>query len=129
TVPAILLLSFNTRRPPRSTLFPYTTLFRSRSYGIHVAERAGLPEAVISRARVILEELESRSETAATGQLNLFQFMAEPEREKGGMSAKEKQVIEDLLSWDVLRTPPLDTVQFLYELQRRLRDDEKSGGR
>ncbi|MBO2532981.1 DNA mismatch repair protein MutS [Planifilum fulgidum] len=100
-----------------------------RSYGIHVAERAGLPEAVISRARVILEELESRSETAATGQLNLFQFMAEPEREKGEMSAKEKQVIEDLLSWDVLRTPPLDTVQFLYELQRRLRDDEKSGGR
>src|SRR3712207_8348998 len=25
------------RRPPRSTLFPYTTLFRSREYGAHVA--------------------------------------------------------------------------------------------
>ena len=99
-----------------------------RSYGIHVAERAGLPEAVISRARVILEELESRAETAASGQLNLFQFMAESEREKGEMSTREKQVIEDLLSWDVLRTPPLDTVQFFYELQRRLRDAEKSGG-
>src|SRR5690348_17390430 len=24
------------RRPPRSTLFPYTTLFRSRSNGVHV---------------------------------------------------------------------------------------------
>ncbi|PRX41818.1 DNA mismatch repair protein MutS [Planifilum fimeticola] len=100
-----------------------------RSYGIHVAERAGLPETLISRARVILEELESRAETAASGQLNLFQFMAEPEREKGEMSAREKQVIEDLLSWDVLRTPPLDTVQFFYELQRRLRDDDRSGGR
>src|SRR5256886_7612607 len=25
------------RRPPRSTLFPYTTLFRSRRFGIHLA--------------------------------------------------------------------------------------------
>src|SRR5260221_9752829 len=23
------------RRPPRSTLFPYTTLFRSRAHGVH----------------------------------------------------------------------------------------------
>src|SRR3712207_8576682 len=28
------------RRPPRSTLFPYTTLFRSRSAGHHRAEEA-----------------------------------------------------------------------------------------
>src|SRR5256885_16464838 len=26
------------RRPPRSTLFPYTTLFRSQSLGLHVIE-------------------------------------------------------------------------------------------
>src|SRR5256885_10059524 len=26
------------RRPPRSTLFPYTTLFRSRAGGIHPAD-------------------------------------------------------------------------------------------
>src|SRR5256885_7756705 len=25
------------RRPPRSTLFPYTTLFRSRGLGVHAA--------------------------------------------------------------------------------------------
>src|SRR5256885_4538891 len=29
------------RRPPRSTLFPYTTLFRSRSCGPAVAARGG----------------------------------------------------------------------------------------
>src|SRR3712207_8004338 len=27
------------RRPPRSTLFPYTTLFRSRPIGAHVLDR------------------------------------------------------------------------------------------
>src|SRR2546429_8047558 len=30
------------RRPPRSTLFPYTTLFRSRSHGDHVQSLIGL---------------------------------------------------------------------------------------
>src|SRR5690606_1400178 len=34
-----------------------------RSYGIHVAERAGLPQAVISWAKVMLEALESRGVT------------------------------------------------------------------
>src|SRR5256885_7976477 len=33
------------RRPPRSTLFPYTTLFRSRQRS-HVGERANGPAAV-----------------------------------------------------------------------------------
>src|SRR3712207_9148333 len=28
------------RRPPRSTLFPYTTLFRSRQIGVEIAEGA-----------------------------------------------------------------------------------------
>src|SRR2546430_9264579 len=35
------------RRPPRSTLFPYTTLFRSRSPG---AKRLGLPWGQFSSA-------------------------------------------------------------------------------
>src|SRR5260221_5348184 len=41
------------RRPPRSTLFPYTTLFRSSTSGCHQAlmsplsERQNLPEVVM----------------------------------------------------------------------------------
>jgi len=33
------------RRPPRSTLFPYTTLFRSAEVILHTAIYAGLPAA------------------------------------------------------------------------------------
>src|SRR5947199_3987987 len=33
------------RRPPRSTLFPYTTLFRSRFFGEHLAARRPRREA------------------------------------------------------------------------------------
>src|SRR3712207_7720676 len=30
------------RRPPRSTLFPYTTLFRSQMHGLRVSKEVGL---------------------------------------------------------------------------------------
>src|SRR3712207_7074555 len=46
------------RRPPRSTLFPYTTLFRSRDYvyvwvdGIHTGVRLGQDERLCSLVMV-----------------------------------------------------------------------------
>src|SRR3712207_7960196 len=40
------------RRPPRSTLFPYTTLFRSQRVPVRRAKRRVAPEAaVVNRAR------------------------------------------------------------------------------
>src|SRR6266536_3678753 len=43
------------RRPPRSTLFPYTTLFRSRQAGL-------LPELGALRRAIVRVHLEARSE-------------------------------------------------------------------
>src|SRR2546422_7854387 len=51
------------RRPPRSTLFPYTTLFRSRTWGRR--DPIGLYEEYLKeegRTSRELEEVESRSE-------------------------------------------------------------------
>jgi DNA mismatch repair protein MutS len=47
-----------------------------RSYGIHVAQMAGLPSAVISRAEQVLEKLESESVRAKAGEMaaNLSKF-------------------------------------------------------
>src|SRR2546425_13349012 len=53
---SIATVSFNffflmIRRPPRSTLFPYTTLFRSHSVGIYVpGGKAAYPSTVIMTA-------------------------------------------------------------------------------
>src|SRR3712207_6872058 len=38
------------RRPPRSTLFPYTTLFRSQGRADHLCRQADLPDEVAAAA-------------------------------------------------------------------------------
>src|SRR5438045_7802041 len=47
-----------TRRPPSSTLFPYTTLFRSR--GCHERARRVLQERSELQLRTVVRELERR---------------------------------------------------------------------
>ena len=43
------------RRPPRSTLFPYTTLFRSVRRGAHVTEQEALDDYQRDNEKVVLE--------------------------------------------------------------------------
>src|SRR4030066_424796 len=51
------------RRPPRSTLFPYTTLFRSRRLGLSfipgIANGAALPVVQVKRSEEHTSELQS----------------------------------------------------------------------
>src|SRR2546428_8152107 len=44
------------RRPPRSTLFPYTTLFRSHTGAVHREDRGGLLEFLL-RDEFVVKEL------------------------------------------------------------------------
>jgi len=84
-----------------------------RSYGIHVAQLAGLPRQVIQRAAEILGELEQNSHRAPVApalgqpqQLALFSI-SDPVAEE----------IEDL---DISAMTPLEALNKLYELQRAL---------
>src|SRR2546427_12360858 len=47
------------RRPPRSTLFPYTTLFRSRGRGVDVAMGLLAEEAAALNAPFLFSRLQS----------------------------------------------------------------------
>ncbi|ACA59094.1 DNA mismatch repair protein MutS [Candidatus Desulforudis audaxviator MP104C] len=91
-----------------------------RSYGIQVARLAGLPPAVIVRAREVLERLENgqaaeRWKRSATAQLELF-----PRQ-------KEHPVLSELRRLDVLNMTPLEALSKLDEWQRRL-IRERTGG-
>ena len=90
----------------------------SRSYGIQVARLAGLPEAVIARAREVLAGLESpraASDHPAPPQLPLF---AAP----GGAAedAAAHAVLDELRAFDPDRTAPLDALLALRSLRDRL---------
>ena len=86
-----------------------------RSYGVHVAELAGLPKAVVQRARDVLHELESGTGNghrarAPSPQLELF---PQPAPEDGLRDA--------LAAIDVESMTPLDALNRLFELRERAR--------
>src|SRR5438445_7322859 len=57
------------RRPPRSTLFPYTTLFRSRGANLAAGRvEADVPRGVADRARLLLRSGLSRPRSAERGE-------------------------------------------------------------
>lgn len=87
-----------------------------RSYGVHVAQLSGMPQAVIDKARTVLSQLESERETAASEtdeQLSFFLSEPPPQPE-------HKDILDDLKRWDVYNRSPLESAQFLEELQKKL---------
>jgi DNA mismatch repair protein MutS len=88
----------------------------SRSFGIAVARLAGLPEAVLSRARALLVAFEQAPGGSLEPQLDLFQRPAEPP----GPRDEETAVIEQLRALDPNRLTPLEALALLAELKRRV---------
>ena len=85
-----------------------------RSYGIHVAQLAGLPKPVIRRAEELLEELEEGQRDHATGnapreaatlQLSLF--------------GAKNPVLEELEKLDVNALSPLEALNKLFEWKKK----------
>lgn len=102
------------------------------SYGIHVAKLADLPDGVIERARVILNELENGSTSTKqkpnenkrtvdekSGQLSFFMENGR-KREKRSRNKQEEEVLGSLKTMDLLSMTPLDAINKLYALQKSL---------
>ncbi len=94
----------------------------SRSYGIEVARLAGLPSAIIARAREILNNLE-RGEFDDAGQARLA-HSAESGRAAAQMALfapAESRVIEELRIVEVDRMTPVEALNALARMAARLR--------
>lgn len=99
-----------------------------KSYGIHVAELANLPQKLIGRARHILEQLESSeekiivpAETAVNApetqeevQLSMF-----PIEEKTVRTKQEQSLIKVIKNIDLMHMTPMDAMSTLYDLQKK----------
>ncbi len=88
-----------------------------RSYGVHVAELAGLPRTVIARADEILADLEAKG---AAGPRKLG--MATGPRQLG-LFVTSHPIVEDLKKLDVNGLSPLAALNVLFELQQRARQE------
>ncbi|WP_374763216.1 DNA mismatch repair protein MutS [Yunchengibacter salinarum] len=93
-----------------------------RSYGIQVARLAGLPEAVIARARTVLDTLESserNSGGALSQDLPLFQSL--PDRRHGpatpATDPAAEAVAHRLRSLNPDTLTPREALELLYELR------------
>lgn len=93
----------------------------TQSFGIHVAELAGLPRDVLRRSREILKELE-KNETAVGSALldkmaqdQLTFFGAKP-----SIPEHLNDLEQDLKSLDIMNLTPMQALQKLHELKTRI---------
>jgi len=88
-----------------------------KSYGIHVAELAGIPRPVINRAQEILAQFEAASDQSsddpqiASKQLHLF--------------SEADPLLEEIRALDLNSLSPLEALNRLYEWQQRFGRDDR----
>jgi DNA mismatch repair protein MutS len=93
-----------------------------KSYGIHVAQLAGIPRQVVRRAEEVLEELERKGE--GRGRRKAMREMVMPQALQLTLFAAEPHpLVEELKSLEVDELTPLEALTRLYELRRRARED------
>jgi DNA mismatch repair protein MutS len=91
-----------------------------RSYGIQVARLAGIPPAVIDRARAILSALE-QDELSRGGRPSLSGTPAEPQRQLGLFQSPPAAIDalrEKLIKLDLERMTPIEALTLLAELRK-----------
>ena len=95
-----------------------------KSYGIHVAELAGLPSELLQRARELLEGFENQKTSEkkllpSSEQISFFDLQSEePAAEQ---PAEEIEILENLKAVDLANTTPLQGLQILFELKAKLK--------
>jgi DNA mismatch repair protein MutS len=98
-----------------------------RSYGVHVAELAGVPRALTRRAREILTDLERRA--ASDGTMGRRRVMSSPAPDNLTMQltlfAPPSPVVTAISELDVEALSPLEALTKLFEL-KRLAEGESS---
>jgi DNA mismatch repair protein MutS len=91
-----------------------------RSYGIHVAQLAGLPRTVIARAEQILTTLESSAGTKPTAALSALP----PLNTTSLPAAKPSPTVLKLKALDVDALSPKDALDMLYQLAASARTEQ-----
>ncbi|WP_456396721.1 DNA mismatch repair protein MutS [Desulfurobacterium sp.] len=92
-----------------------------KSYGIHVAELAGLPKSVIERAREILMSIEEKNQFKEM-ELPLLNLQKYEKREtEQTITETKNELIKELENIDISTTTPLDALMILARLKKMIK--------
>jgi len=90
-----------------------------KSYGIHVAQLAGLPKKAIERAQELLLELEQKHPESPQPQSTI----TVKEIESMPISLFTSSLVDELLTLDVMTITPLEALNILYTLQKQAKQE------
>jgi DNA mismatch repair protein MutS len=90
-----------------------------RSYGVHVAQLAGLPRAVINRAWEVLGELEKPEDSRKTSGKRSARVA--PPAMQMPLFNQSQPIVDEVAALDVPNLTPLEAINKLYELQEKAR--------
>ena len=86
-----------------------------KSYGIHVAQLAGLPSKVIQRAKEVLADLETCAVREATAPT--------VKKEEPPLTLFGSALSEELLALDVMSLTPIEALNTLFRLQNQAKEE------
>jgi DNA mismatch repair protein MutS len=92
-----------------------------KSYGIHVAQLAGLPKAVVHRAEEVMSELENNGDVKVLPGVKPRPRQKTPQ-EQIPLFGQKSPVADEILKLDISSMTPLEAITKLYELQRKVKE-------
>ena len=94
-----------------------------KSYGIHVAELAGLPKPVVQRARDVLAALESQPDGRRPR--DGARASRRPDAEQLPLLAPASPLVDAIAALEIDAMTPLEAITTLYELREKAREEGK----
>ncbi|MCX5998027.1 MAG: DNA mismatch repair protein MutS [Chloroflexi bacterium] len=96
-----------------------------KSYGIHVAQLAGMPKAVLHRAQEILADLEgNKHQKPAVGRRGRQTPLPDAPLLQLTLFGERPPVLDEILKLDLESLTPLDALNKLYQLQTKARESD-----
>ena len=90
------------------------------SYGIEVALLAGIPKSVVSRAKVILKQLEETDGTKLPVKITAETVEDEPQLQMSFADSRNDALIEEIRALDLNTLTPIEALTKLYELKKKI---------
>jgi len=93
-----------------------------RSYGVHVAQLAGIPRPVIHRAEEILEELEHKGD-AKTRRKAMRDITMPAAWQMTLFASESNPLVEEIKNLAIDELTPIEAISKLYELQQKAKTE------